>query len=48
MNQWTGEGSHDDVATLCQQAVSLGDAEFFVRDMSRQEFRNHQLLTRCS
>ena len=47
VNQWTGEGANDGIATLCQHAVSLGDAEFFVRNMPRQEFRNHQLLTRC-
>jgi len=48
MNEWTGEGSYDGIATFRQQALCVGDTEFFVRDMPRQEFRNHELLARCS
>ena len=47
MSQWSREGSHDGIATLRQHAVSLGDADFFVRDMPRQAFRNHELLAGC-
>src|SRR4029077_5083280 len=48
MSQWPREGSHDGIATFRQHAVGLGDADFFVRDMPRQAFRNHELLTRCA
>ena len=48
MSQGACEGIHDGIATFCQHAVSLGDADFFVCDMLRQEFRNHELLTWCS
>lgn len=46
MNQRAGEGSYHGIAALRQHAVGFGDADFFVCDMPRQAFPNHDLLTR--